>query len=285
MLIGAHVPTTGGYRKMALYSELIGAECLQIFAKSPRQWNAKPLDKEAVETMRELRSDKNIGPVFTHTSYLINLTTDNDELREKSVRGLADELVRGSLLGAAGVNTHLGSVPDGNTSAAIVRAARAIEEAFELAGGVDAVDTVLILENTAGAGTIFGGPVGDVASVITECEVPNDKLGFCIDTCHAWAYGYDVTTDEAWEEIMSEISPVGLDRWRLVHANDCKFGIGSRKDRHEWIGLGEIGNEAFYKLLHLRDVDHLCLTTEMPGEAPQKDIVNIEALKVLRARG
>ena len=282
MLIGAHISTAGGYKKMADYAAEVGCECAQIFAKSPRQWNAKPLADDAIADMAELRAAGRLGPIFTHTSYLINITTTNEELYEKSIHALADELTRGSQLRAEGVNTHMGSVPDGDIDAAIRRATVAIERAFELAGGAENVHTTLLLENTAGAGTIFGGNVSDISRVITGANIPREKLGVTIDTCHAWAYGYDVAHLEGLEEIMSELEPIGLDRWMLVHANDCNFARGSRKDRHAWVGQGEIGEEGFRNLLHIKELDHLCLTTEMPGEVPQKDIINIDYLKSLR---
>lgn len=283
MRIGAHLSTSGGYDKMLAYYEQVGCECVQIFAKSPRMWKQKPLDQSQIDSMKALQDAEKIGPVFTHTSYLINLTTNNEELWEKSVNALADELKRGSYLGCAGVNTHLGSVPDGDTAAATQRAARGIERAFELAGGEAAVNTVLVLENTAGAGTIFGGPINDVAQVILSTNINRSKLGMCIDSCHAWAFGYDVSSSQGWQQIAQEIEDtIGLDRWVLTHANDCKFGMGSRKDRHEWIGRGEIGLEGFQELFNLKGMDHLCIVTEMPGEVPEKDIVNNEVLKELR---
>lgn len=267
---------------MAEYATEVGCECAQIFAKSPRQWNSKPLGEDAIADMAELRGSGQLGPIFTHTSYLINITTPNEELYEKSVHALADEITRGSQLRAAGVNTHMGSVPDGDVDAAIRRASVAIERAFELAGGAENVHTTLLLENTAGAGTIFGGDVADISRVITGTDIPREKLGVTIDTCHAWAYGYDVSTLQGFEEIMSQLEPIGLDRWQLVHANDCNFDRGSHKDRHAWVGQGEIGEDGFRNLLHIKELEHLCLTTEMPGEVPQKDIINIDYLKRLR---
>lgn len=283
MLIGAHVSTAGGYDKMAQYIELVGAECFQIFSKSPRQWVSKALDPAAIALLEAERTSRNLGPLFTHTAYLINLTTSNDELRAKSVRALADELARGSMLGAAGVNTHLGNVPDGDVDEAISRAAQAIDEAFDLAAESGPVRTRLVLENTAGAGTTFGGPISDLAEVIARCKTPREQLGICVDTCHGWSFGYDVSSAQGWAELVGEIEDTcGLDMWLLVHANDCNYERGSKKDRHEWIGDGLIGSEGFRAMLALPGTDHICICTEMPGEPPEKDIVNIERLKALR---
>lgn len=284
MLIGAHVPTLGGYDKMGAYAQSVGAECIQMFAKSPRQWNAKPIDPSAGALMEEVRERYGIGSVLTHTAYLINLTTTNEELWEKSVYALADELVRGSVLGAEGVNTHLGNVPDGDIDAALSRCAVAIDRAFTIASTTVDVTTKLILENTAGAGSTFGGPVEQLCEIIQLAPVDNSHLGICIDSCHAWAYGYDVSSATGWQEIADLINKsVGLDMWQFVHANDSKFEIGQHKDRHEWIGRGHIGLDGFEALLRLEGLDHLSLCTEMPGEMPDKDIVNINTLKDIRA--
>ncbi|MCL2491768.1 MAG: deoxyribonuclease IV, partial [Coriobacteriia bacterium] len=211
---------------------------------------------------------------------------------EKSVEALADELVRGSIIEAEGVNTHLGNVVDGDQTAAVKRAARAIERAFDIADraceklGI-VCSTRLILENTAGAGTTYGSTVTELFDVINETKVADERLGICIDTCHAWAAGYDVSSAEGWTEIIDEIVNVGaLGLWRFAHANDCKFDRGSKKDRHAWIGEGEIGFKGFKILLHLgekhSELESMPVITELPGEMPEKDIINIEALKALR---
>ena len=277
---------------MAAYAQEVGCECIQIFAKSPRQWKATPMPLERRDEMRAARKIYDFGPILTHTTYLINITTTNEELYEKSIYALADELVRGSIIEAVGVNTHLGNVPDGDRGVATVRAARAIERAFEIADetckdrGIQN-STRLILENTAGAGTLYGGTVTELCDVIAETSVPRERLGVCIDTCHAWAYGYDVSARDGWQSLLNEfIAADMLDLWLFGHANDCKFGRGSNKDRHAWIGEGEIGFEGFKILLHLGkehpELDRMCLMVEMPGEMPEKDIINIDALKALR---
>lgn len=273
----------GSYLKMAAYAQEVGAECVQIFAKSPRQWHAKPLELSARDEVLNARAEYGLGPILTHTAYLINITTSNDELWAKSVQALADEIIRGSILQAEGVNTHLGNVPNEDWEAAVLRAARAIEEVYAIAEEAGQANTRLILENTAGAGTTFGGSIEQLAAIMSEADVPDEFLGICIDTCHAWAYGYDVSSAEGWSVIVDEVSRlIGLDRWMFVHANDCKFGRGEKKDRHEWIGKGHIGLDGFEALLHLEGLDHLKLLTEMPGEMPEKDVVNISVLKGLR---
>jgi len=292
MKIGAHISTSGGYEKMTRYAQEVGCESIQIFAKSPRQWKATPMPVQRREELRAARAIYDFGPVLTHTAYLINLTTTNEELYVKSIAALADELVRGAIIEAVGVNTHVGNVPDGDPEAAAGRAARAIEDAFEIADqaceelGISN-ETRLILENTAGAGSLYGGSVVELCNVIAKTSVARERLGICIDTCHAWAYGYDVSSREGWQELIDELIAFDmLDLWLFAHANDCKFGRGSKKDRHAWIGEGEIGFDGFRALLRLggeySGLDDMCILTEMPGEEPAKDIINIEALKALR---
>jgi deoxyribonuclease-4 len=292
MRIGAHISTRGSYQKMARYAEEVGCECIQIFAKSPRTWKASAMPVEKRDEMIAAREIYDFGPVLTHTSYLINISTDKEELYEKSIKALADELVRGAILEAEGVNTHIGNVPDGDFAAAGIRAAHAVERVFVLADeacgflGIEN-NTKLILENTAGAGSSYGGSMSELCAIIAEASTPRERLGICIDTCHAWAYGYDVSTLEGWQEIVDElINAASLDLWLFSHANDCKFPRGSKRDRHAWIGEGEIGFDGFRYLLSLGakypELDRMCLMTEMPGEEPEKDIINIEALKALR---
>jgi len=282
MIFGAHVSVSGGYDKALDYAESVGCECIQIFAKSPRQWRSSSIKPEVAEGFVGLREERGFGPVFTHTAYLINLSTTNDELYEKSVAALADELVRGALLRAAGVVTHIGNVPDGDREAAAVRVGRAVIRAFELAGG-ETCATRLLLENTAGAGSTFGSTFAEIGASIAEAGLPADRLGMCLDTCHAFAFGYPVDEVEGWRAIVDEIDDcVGVERLGLIHANDCKYEIGTFHDRHAWIGDGFIGVEGFRAMVCVPDIAGVPVVTEMPGEIPEKDAVNVARLAALR---
>ncbi|NTU70316.1 MAG: deoxyribonuclease IV [Coriobacteriia bacterium] len=282
MLLGAHVSVAGGYPKALDYALEVGCECAQIFAKSPRQWRGPSLDPEVAARFIESRMARGFGPVFTHTAYLINPATNDPELREKSIAALADELVRGSLLGAAGVVTHVGNDPAGDPAAAAARVGSACVEAFERAGGAEC-KTRLLLENTAGAGRTFGSDFDQLGASIAESGLPVDRLGVCLDTCHAWAFGMDVATPEGWREVVSQIEThCGVERLGLIHANDCLFERGSRRDRHAWIGDGHIGSSGFEAMVCVPELAGVCAVTEMPGEVPEKDAVNIGRLSALR---
>ncbi len=285
MRVGAHVSVSGGYPKALEYALSVGCECLQIFAKSPRQWKGSSVDPDRAAEFTRLRLEHDLGPLFIHTAYLINVSTTDELLREKSIDALADELVRGSVLSAAGVVTHLGNDPAEEPRAAAKRAATAITEAFSRSESSHP-DMRLLLENTAGAGRTYGSTIEEIAWILES--LPDDvraRTGVCLDTCHAHAYGFDLSSAAAWEAILDEFDDrCGPGILGVIHANDCKFERGSNKDRHEWIGDGLLGESAFEAMLCAPRLSTVPAITEMPGEVPDKDSVNIERLKMLRER-
>lgn len=282
MIIGAHVSVAGGLVKALDYAGSVGCECIQIFAKSPRQWRGPSMDLDRAEEFIRERKSRSFGPVFTHTAYLINLSTSDDELRAKSVLALADELIRASILGADGVVTHVGNDRDGDASMAAGRAGASIRDAFEIADRV-ASPPRLLLENTAGAGASFGGDFAELAECQRHAGIEYTRLGICIDTCHAFAKGFALDTAEGWQECLDLVDATcGISSIGLVHANDCMFERGSKRDRHAWIGDGFIGMEGFAAMMCMPQLRDIPLVTEMPGETPQKDSVNNERLRALR---
>lgn len=282
MLLGAHVSVSAGYPKALDYALEVGCECMQIFAKSPRQWRGPAVNPAAAEEFAQARRNAGFGPLFTHTAYLINPATSDPALREKSIRALADELVRGSVLGAEAVVTHIGNDPNEDPDAAAVRVGQACVQAFELAGG-DACRTRLLLENTAGAGRTYGSSFEQLGACIAASGLPSERLGVCLDTCHAWAFGLPVDSAAGWSEVISGIGGCcGIERLGLIHANDCLFERGSRRDRHAWIGDGFIGRAGFEAMVCVPELASVCAVTEMPGEVPEKDMVNLQRLSDLR---
>ena len=282
MIFGAHVSVAGGLVKALDYAESVGCECIQIFAKSPRQWKGASVDRNAAAAFIDARQKRGFGPVFTHTAYLINLATSDEELRERSIAALADELVRGAILGADGIVTHVGTDPFADPEAAADRVAAAVLAAFELAGPA-AEGARLLLENTAGAGRSFGGDIAELAACIARSGLPSERLGICLDTCHAFAHGMPLETAAGWAEVLSAIeSECGMERLGLVHANDCMFERGSHRDRHAWIGDGHVGIEGFLGMVCAPQLADTPACTEMSGEIPEKDVTNIARLRELR---
>lgn len=281
MLVGAHLSVSDGYPATVEYALETGCECIQVFGKSPRQWQGRPIDPDAAARFTELRAEKGLGPVFTHTAYLINLATDAEPVRSRSIAALADEMERGRTLEASGVVLHIGHDPHDDPQAAAERVAAGIIEAFELCGCAHP-DTRLLLENTAtrGFGSSFDGFAAVHAALPAEVR---SLVGVCLDTCHAFAAGIEIGTPVHWEALVDEIEAAcGPGAIGLVHTNDCKFELGSHRDRHEWIGQGFVGDDAFRSMLCVSRLASVCAITEMPGEIPEKDVVNIARLKALR---
>ena len=269
----------GGYCAAVDYALEVGCECMQVFAKSPRQWNAKPIDLEAAAAFRARVAETEMGPVLTHTAYLINLGSAEDGLWERSILALADELVRGAALGAAGVVTHLGTTFKTDPARTPERMAEAIDRAWTLAG-VPA--TRLLLENTAAAGSTFGDGADEIGAVLARLDTSAGSVGVCLDTCHAHAAGWDLSSAEAWNELLSAFESCCGMPIEAIHANDCAFGAGMHKDRHAWIGDGTIGYEGFSLMVSEPRLRAITVITEMPGDIPVKDAENLTRLKRLR---
>lgn len=285
MLIGCHVPSFSDYEKMFTYAREVGCECLQMFTKSPRIWQAKPLSDDRISEFKASRRAHDDIPVLIHGAYLLNLIADKPELLEKARNGLANEFVRAQKLGVKDVNVHPGSSKDLNQTDAALRCAESIEIARRLAKETLAAPLCvrIVIENTAGAGSTYGASVEDLAAILHASNLDTDSLGFTIDTAHAWAAGYDLSHAEGWEKFLTVFDErIGLERLQWIHANDSMNELGSRKDRHAWIGEGKIGIEGFQAMCSEPRLNKVGVTCEMPGEMPEKDEVNISLLKAMR---
>jgi deoxyribonuclease-4 len=283
VLIGAQVPMAGGLPAALEYALFTGCETMQVFAKSPRRWSAPALDEDAVAEFRLARSQAGMGPVFTHASYLINMGAESADLWERSTLALADELRRGAEIGVAGVVAHLGRRFSDDDAACCRRIAECARTAASIAG--DGCPP-LLLENSAGAGRQFGASMGEVAAALTAVHDAGVDAGICFDTCHGFAAGIDVRTARGWTSVLDELDRLaGVGAIQVVHANDCKGTLGSHKDRHEWIGDGEIGSEGFVAMFEQRGLTDAAVIVEMPGDGPVKDIENVTRLKRLRDAG
>lgn len=281
MRIGAHVGVAKGYPEALEYAVSTGCEIVQVFAKSPRQWQA-PAPSEAVAALfRSTRQRLGIGFVCTHTAYLINLGSDDDALWERSWRALADELRRAAVLGADATVTHIGT----NRSGEIAQGARRVATALNLALSEAPASVTLLLENTAGAGTSFGSGPEEIGAVLDRLDRVNaDRVGICIDTCHAHAAGFDLSQRAGWDALLDGVEDCcGKGRVRVVHANDCAYPAGTHHDRHAWIGDGTIGSEGFAIMFSDSRIASANVIIEMPGEVPFKDAENVRRLKALRA--
>lgn len=279
MFIGAHVGVAGGYGEAVDYAVSVGCECMQVFAKSPRQWSARPIADEVASEFRSRLRETGMGPVLVHTAYLINLGSADEALWERSWLALADELSRAQILGADAVVTHVGTA----FKAAPERTAERIARAVDLAWAASAVtSTRLLLENTAAAGTTFGDGPEELGAVLDLLEGASGHVGVCLDTCHAHAAGWDLSRRGTLSELIDAFEECCGMPIEAIHANDCGFEAGLHKDRHAWIGDGTIGLNGFAALFAESRLAGLPVITEMPGEVPIKDVENIARLRRLR---
>ena len=278
-LLGAHMSIAGGlYLAFKRLMEVEGA-ALQVFTKSERQWRSAPLPPEAVRLFRDTWEECGRVPVASHDSYLINLAALEPANLEKSVNAFADELQRAGQLGIPYLITHPGSHLGQGVEAGLYRFVRNLDRAIEQA---DTPEVMVLIETTAGQGTNLGSSFEEVAFIVNSSKY-GSVLGVCYDTCHTFAAGYDIRTAEAYEKTMEQFARVvGFEHLKFFHLNDCKKGLGSRIDRHEHIGAGQLGLEAFRLLLNDSRFRNHPMVLETPKEdALERDKENLRVLHSL----
>ena len=279
MKIGAHVSTAGGLHTAFGRAKDIGAETIQIFASSPRAWKFRELKPEVVASFHEAAEETEIGPVFIHGSYLVNIAGAPD-LVEKSVECLIKNMEVAAEIGATGVVFHAGSHKGRGFDAVIGPAAAALTEVLE----ASPPGPLLLVENSAGMGAHLGASFDEIGAMIET--VGSDRLKVCLDTEHCFAAGYDIANPDVIEAAMEQFdSHIGLDRLVVVHANDAKVEMGSGVDRHDNIGEGHIGIEGFEVIMGHDAFKDVPFILEVPGpdkKGPDKD--NVDRLKTIRSR-
>lgn len=274
-LLGAHIPIKGGLFKGVTEGHAIGCQTIQIFTKSSNQWKAKELTEEEIACFREVCKQTGISLIVAHDSYLINLVSPDEGLRKKSQDAFLIEMERAEALGIQYLVTHCGSHLNSGEEVGLKRLAESINLIHRAIGGFN-VQTVL--ETTAGQGTNLGYRFEQIAEVLSMVD-QNEKVGVCFDTCHVFASGYDIADESSYTKTMAEFDRViGFDKIRVFHLNDSKKGLGSRVDRHEHIGQGSIGTEAFRLVLN----DTRFTGIPMILETPDPEDMNEINLKTLR---
>ncbi len=271
---------SGGLHLAFERAQTAGCAVLQIFSKSERQWQAKPLTDEAIAQFKDAQQRTNIGPVLVHDSYLINLASPKDDLWHKSSAAFAHELQRCEQLGVPYLVTHPGAHTGSGTEAGLQREADALNRLF--ADGVGG-PTMVLLETTAGQGTALGGRFEELAWLLEHVAYPN-RMGICVDTCHIFAAGYDVRTAEGYAAVFDRlIDLVGLEQIKAFHLNDSKGTLGGHLDRHAAIGDGEIGLDGFRLLINDARFVGLPMVLETPkSDDGAEDLRNLATLHSLR---
>jgi deoxyribonuclease-4 len=278
--IGFHLSTAGGVFNAAERANQIGANTFQIFSSSPRMWRPARLEQTHCERMRELRKNYDCWPLVIHTSYLVNLCSQSEEVRAKSVTAFRGEIVRAQALGAEYLVLHPGSWRGLTREEGLRLAAESIAKSIH---GLDAQisDFQILIENTAGAEFSLGGSFEQVAELIHRLR-DIAPVGACLDTCHMHVAGYDIVSEEGYAETSRQIeATIGAKNVRVWHTNDAKAPRGSKLDRHEQIGRGTIGLATFSRLLNDKRFAHCAFIAEVPVEQPDDDQRNVALLKSL----
>jgi deoxyribonuclease-4 len=235
--IGAHLSSSGGIHTAVDRAEAVGAESLQVFTQSPRAWRPTNHDPATFDRFRERRAEIGLHGVLCHALYLCNLAAPNDEVYEKSVAALRNTMEVANAIGADAVVFHVGSHLGSGFDVGLERVLPAMEQVLELATG----ETWLLMENSAGAGGTIGRSIEELASIYQRLD-GHPRLGICLDSCHLYVSGVDVTDAAALGALLDEVdSSIGLDRLRALHVNDAAEELGSNRDRHANIGEGLLG--------------------------------------------
>jgi deoxyribonuclease-4 len=278
-LLGAQMSIAGGVDKALLRGKEVGCDTVQIFTKSSRQWVSKPLSHEEIATFHAAKQATGLTTVVAHDSYLYNFAASDEALRKKSVRGLIDEMERCEALGVAYLIAHPGAHVGAGEAAGIKAVAKSLNDMHKACPGYT---TRLAIEITAGQGSNLGYRFPQVRQIIDATKAP-ERLRVCFDTQHAFAAGYDLRTADGYERTFTEFDEaIGLDLLVAFHLNDAKKDLGCRVDRHEHIGKGFIGLEAFRLLLN--DVRFwglpMCLETPKSDDC-HEDRENLATLRSL----
>jgi deoxyribonuclease IV len=277
MLFGAHC--SGGIKKALGNAATMNADCVQLFVQSPRTWRFPEHDPKDLEAFRQKRDELGM-PALVHSLYLVNLAAPDDEIYRKSVETMRSTMDAACAIEADAVVFHVGSHLGAGFEAGLERAVPALAQVLERCDE----RTWLLMENSAGAGGTIGRSIDELA-VLFEALGRHERLGICLDSCHLYVSGVDVTDAAAYDALLREVDErIGLDRLRALHANDAKAPLGSNRDRHDNIGDGVMGEGLGVFLAH-RKVQGLPVVLEVPGadgHGPNAD--EIQKLRDLHAR-
>ncbi|MGN6135981.1 MAG: deoxyribonuclease IV [Aureliella sp.] len=280
---GAHMSTAGGLHCGIERAVAAGCDCVQIFTKNNNQWNCAELTEQAIEQFAAALRKSGLPPPIAHTSYLINVASPSDELWQKSVDALEVEWCRAERLKLAGLVMHPGAHLTLSPEAGMERVVRAIST---VADRLRPKHCRLLLENTAGQGSCLGWQFEQLGWMTGQLDRPAE-VGICFDTCHAFAAGYDFSTPAKLKAMWQAFDQhIGLEHLHAIHVNDSKKGLGSRVDRHEHIGQGAIGEEAFRLFVRSSPVKHLPMLLETPKGTDEStgedlDVQNLATLRRL----
>jgi deoxyribonuclease-4 len=277
MILGKHVSIAGGLDKAFERAADIGCNSMQIFVKNPRGWKMREVEAEEAKKFKAARKKYKIDPVVVHAAYLVNLASPKDELWEKSISALKSEYQRCDRLGAEYLIFHPGS----HTGSGLENGIQKIVEALNIILTEVETETMILLENTAGAGTSIGQEFSQLKEIIEQVAQP-ERLGVCVDSCHAFAAHYNLAEENGLEELIADFeSLIGLEKLKVFHLNDSKHDCCTNKDEHAHLGEGKIGENAFKRLINHPKLKDKVFILETP-QFDKKEDDDVILLKELR---
>jgi deoxyribonuclease-4 len=277
-LIGAHMSIAGGIHQALERGRRLRCNTIQVFLKNSNQWKAKVLTEHDRSLFQHAQKDTAINPVLAHDSYLINLASPDPGLYRKSLDAFVEELKRANFLGIPYLVLHPGAHMGSGTKAGVSRVAQALRQALKMVES----PVGILLENTAGQGSSLGWRFEQLATILERAK-HSGRVGVCFDTCHAFSAGYDMRTEDGYEETLREFDRlIGIERIRAFHVNDSKKELGSRVDRHDHIGKGFLGLDAFRFLINDNRFAAIPKILETPKGADSRwDKQNLNTLRSL----
>jgi deoxyribonuclease-4 len=276
LLIGAHTSIAGGLKNALYEGASIGCTCIQMFTHSNRQWGMPPLAKEDLQEFNEARKKTGITDIMVHASYLINVASENELVRKRSITGLHDELVRCEALQIPLLVMHPGSAGEQPHKVAIRKIVDAVNVVFD---EVPHQHTTLLFENMAGQGSALGSTLEDLAYLYNNVKHRN-RIGFCIDLCHAFTAGYEINTEKGYKDFWHDFDKIiGLKHLKAIHVNDSQKDLGSHVDRHAHIGEGKIGLETFQRIMHDQRLTAVPKILETPRDTLEDHARNLAILR------
>ncbi|MDD2366402.1 MAG: deoxyribonuclease IV [Desulfuromonadaceae bacterium] len=277
--LGAHMSISGGLHLAIDRAVASGCSLMQIFTRNSNQWKGKPVSENDAALFRKKLAESGLLDVISHDIYLINLASPPGDTREKSLAAFRDELETCARLGITKVVMHPGSHLTDSPETGLARVVEAFNQLFD---EVPQFEGRVLIETTAGQGSNLGRAFEELATIIHTSRFP-DKFGVCFDTCHTFAAGYDIATEEGYADTMAQFDRlIGLERLACFHLNDSKKGLGSRVDRHEHIGKGTLGLNPFRFILNDPRFATVPKILETPkGDSEDMDLVNLALLRGL----
>lgn len=279
--VGVHTSIAGSLNQAAERAHQSGSTSFQIFSASPRMWRARDVSAEEASAMVRLRSRYDLSPLVIHTNYLVNLASPDPMLRERSVEAFIGEIRRAEALGAEYLVLHPGSCRDGSKEDGIRALAASIREAARIA---PLNNTTILVENMCGQGNVLGGTFAELRDILALLD--GLKVACCVDTAHCFAAGMNIATSAGLAAMLRAVEEnVGLQRVPVIHTNDSRSPLGSRRDRHEHIGKGGIGLEGFRRIVNHPALRDKVFILETPIEREGDDRRNLAALRSVRQDG